>query len=213
MALIFDCLDVAAQPYAVTPTLTFRLRIADADGRDIHAIALRCQIRVQPRQRRYSEAEAERLQDLFGERPRWGETLKPLQFTYASVTVPSFRGATEIDVPVECTYDTEIASAKYFHALQEGEVPLVLMFSGTVFHRGETGFAVEQVPWDAEAEYRMPAQVWHDLMDLYFPNSAWLRLHRDTYDELARFKATRAFPTWESAIDALLADAKEGDRP
>lgn len=208
--LVFDCIDVAAERYAVAPTLAFRLRIADTGGRGVHGVTLHCQIRVQPRQRHYGDDEAGRLGDLFGEKERWGDTLQPLQFANVSANVPSFHGATEIELKVPCTYDTEVAYARYFHALTGGEIPMVLLFSGTVFHRDESGFAVEQIPWDSEAEYRLPVAVWRELMDLYFPNSAWLRLHRDTYDELARFKSSRALPTWESAIEALLAQVREG---
>lgn len=207
--LVFDCLDVSPERFSVGPELTFRLRIADTGGRAVHAAALRCQIRIQPRQRTYNDTEAERLSDLFGDRDRWGQTLQPLQFANVSATVPSFRGSTELDLPVPCTYDTEVSSTGYFHALEEGEVPLLLLFSGTLFLPGDNGFTVEQVPWDSEAEYRLPVAVWRDLMDIHFPNSAWLRLRRDTYDELARFKSAQTLPTWESAIDALLAHARE----
>src|SRR5262245_66547252 len=99
-------------------------------------MALRCQIRIEPNRRRYSDAEAERLLDLFGERSRWGETLKPMQFAELSVMVPGFNGGTEVDLAVPCTYDFEVASAKYLHGVEEGAVPLLLLFSGTVFIKG-----------------------------------------------------------------------------
>ena len=69
-------------------------------------------------------------------------------------------GHTEFDLPVECTYDFEVAGAKYIHSLADGEIPLLLLFSGTVFTRGESGFSAEPVPWDREASYRMPVSVW-----------------------------------------------------
>jgi Family of unknown function (DUF6084) len=46
-------------------------------------------------------------------------------------------------------------------------------------------------------------------MDLYFPNSGWLRVRRDTLDELQRFKASRALPTWDQAFEQLLKAAGE----
>jgi hypothetical protein len=46
-------------------------------------------------------------------------------------------------------------------------------------------------------------------MDLYFPNSGWLRLHRDTLDALGTYKATRAVATWDQAIEKLLKEAGE----
>jgi Family of unknown function (DUF6084) len=202
--LVFDCLDVRPERYAASPTLSFRLRIAETSGEAVHAVALRCQIRIEPQRRRYSAEEADRLLDLFGERHRWGDTLKPLQFAMVSVMVPGFTGSTEVDLPVPCTYDFEVASAKYLHALDGDEVPLLLLFSGTVFAKGQTGFSVQQVPWHKEASYRLPARVWRELMDLYFPNEAWIRMRRETLDALQAFKARRALPTWDDALAALL---------
>jgi hypothetical protein len=210
--LVFDCLDAKPDRWAAVPTLLFRLRIADAGGQRIHTIALRCQLRIEPQRRRYSPEESEDLLDLFGEPPRWGETLKPLQFANVSVMVPGFAGSTELDLPVPCTYDFEVAAAKYLHALDDGEVPLLLLFSGTVFAKGGDGMTVEQVPWHKEASYRMPVKVWRELMDLYFPDSAWIRLRRDTLDGLQRFKARAALPTWDDALAALLGRAGEAER-
>lgn len=207
--LVFECMDVRPERYAATPTLNFRLRIAEKTGRHIHAIALHCQVRIQPHLRRYSGAEAELLQDLFGETSRWNHTLKPLHLTTVTVMVPSFCGSVEVDVPVTCTYDFEVIGTRYFDALSEGEIPLVLLFSGTVFHQWGVGFAVEPVPWHQEARYRLPVRVWRELMDLYFPDSAWIRLHRDVFHALERFKIHRALPTWEDTMTALLREAGE----
>jgi hypothetical protein len=210
--LVFDCLDAKPDRWAAVPTLLFRLRIADAGGQRIHTIALRCQLRIEPQRRRYSPEESDGLLDLFGEPARWGETLKPLQFAHVSMMIPGFQGSTELDLPVPCTYDFEVAAAKYLHALDDGEVPLLLLFSGTVFAKGAEGMSVDQVPWHKEASYRMPVKVWRELMDLYFPNSAWIRLRRDTLDDLQRFKARAALPSWDQALAVLLERAGEGEQ-
>jgi Family of unknown function (DUF6084) len=207
--LSFDCVDVRADRYAAAPTLRIRLRIAETGGVDVHAMVLRCQIRIEPNRRRYSNAEAERLLDLFGERSRWGETLKPMRFADLSVMVPGFKGGTEVDLAVPCTYDFEVASAKYLHGVEEGAVPLLLLFSGTVFTKGAGGVAVERVPWDKEAACALPVAVWREAMDLYFPGTAWIRLRRETLDALQRFKSHRALPTWDDAIGALIEGAEE----
>ncbi|MGH2708578.1 MAG: DUF6084 family protein [Actinomycetota bacterium] len=205
--LAFDCLDVQPDRYAAVPTLVFKLKIAEVTGETIHAIALRCQIRIEPYKRRYSPEEEERVLDLFGERSRWGETLKPMQFAFAAQMVPGFKGSAEVDLPVPCTYDFEVASAKYFASLLEGEIPLLLLFSGTVFAKGETGFSIHQVPWHKEANYRLPVRVWKELMDRFFPNSAWIRLRRDTFDALHVFKSRLALPTWDDVVERLLKKA------
>jgi hypothetical protein len=204
----FDCLDVRADPYGAFPTLLFRLGITEPQGEAVHAIALRCQIRIEPQGRRYGPGEMELLADLFGHPTRWGDTVKPLQFGNVSIMVPRFTGTTEIDLPVPCSYDLEVAAGRYFASLDEGEVPLLLLFSGTVFARAGEGFTVRQVPWNREARHRMPVSVWRELIDRYFPGSGWLRLHRDTLRALQRFKSGRALPTWDETVEVLLGEAR-----
>jgi len=207
--LVFDCIEVRADPYAAGPTLVFKLRISETTGERVHAIALRVQLRIEPQKRRYTAAEARQLNDLFGETSRWAETLKPLQFANAAAMVPSFTGGIEIDLPVACTYDLEIAATSYFHGLQEGDIPILLLFSGTIFTRGETGFSVAQVPWHKEASYQVPVSEWRAMMDAFYPNSGWLRLRLDTLEALRAFKTARALPTWELAVTTLLAEAAD----
>jgi Family of unknown function (DUF6084) len=206
--LSFECVDVRPEPYALARLLSFKVRITESDGEPVHAVALRCQIRVEPRRRRYSPAEEERLLDLFGEPSRWGESLNPFLFANVSHIVPAFSGSVDVDLPVPCTYDFEVAAAKYFSGLETGEIPLLLLFSGTVFSRGETGFSVQQIPWHHESTYRLPVSVWRELMDLHFPNSGWIRVRRDTLDALQRFKATRALTSWDQALEELLEGVK-----
>ncbi|MGH3786124.1 MAG: DUF6084 family protein [Pseudonocardiaceae bacterium] len=207
--LSFTCLDVRAEPYAVAPTLLFRLRIDESTGQRVRAIALRCQFRIEPARRGYGEQEAERLLELFGERGRWGDTLKPFQFANTSTVVASFTNTIEIDVSVPCSYDMEVAAGRYFHALKDGEIPFILLFSGTIFGDGEQNLWIQQVPWHAETRYKMPVAVWRDMMDMHFPGSGWLRLRRDTIDALAEFRAARALPTWDDAVIAVLDSARE----
>ncbi|WP_236652009.1 DUF6084 family protein [Streptacidiphilus neutrinimicus] len=207
--LDFACVGVRAEPYAVGPTLVFRVRItAHGEDRRVHAIALRCQFRVEPAQRGYSDAEAAGLGDLFGERERWGRSLNPMQFAQASVVVPGFDGSTEVDLPVPCSYDTDLAATRYCEALAGGEVPLLLLFSGTAF-RGPGGFQVEPVPWNKEAVCRMPVAVWREMMDQHFPGCGWLRLPRDVLDALRAYRSRHALPSWEAAVEQLLARAGE----
>ena len=79
---------------------------------------------------------------------------------------------TEIDLAVPCTYDIEVAGTKYLHALaDDGDVPLVLLFSGTTFSARRDGLQRRAGAWHEEASYRLPVRVWRDVMDLYFPNS------------------------------------------
>ena len=165
--------------------------------------------RAEPARRGYGDKEAARLLELFGERGRWGDTVKPFQFANTSTVVPSFNDWIELDITVPCSYDMEVTAGRYFHALEDGEVPFILLFSGTIFGDGENGMWIEQVPWHAETRYKMPVAVWREMMDIHFPGSGWLRLRRDTIDALADFRAARALPTWDDAIIAVLDTARE----
>jgi hypothetical protein len=203
---VIECLDVVPERYGAGPTLLFRLRINELTGQRIHAIAMRCQMRFEPARRPYTDDEAALLLDVFGERSRWSDTLKPMQFAHAAIMVPSFDGSVDVEVPVPASYDLEVATGKYLHALTGEPVPMVMMFSGTVFGKSDSGFWVEQVPWHLETRYGLPVTVWRDLMDAYFPQSGWLRLHRETLDSLLRFKAARGLATWDDVMRELVSE-------
>jgi hypothetical protein len=200
-----------AVPYAAAPTIAFKLRVSNADPEEeIHTVVLRCQIQIEAARRRYSAAEQENLRDLFGEPERWGQTVRNLLWANTSTVAPRFVGSAEIDVQVPCTFDFCVATTKFFNALSDGEIPVLVMFSGTIFY-GEPGGAlrVAPIPWNNEARFRLPVKVWKDMMDLYYPNSAWLCLRRDVFEELHRFKIERGIPTWEQALETLMAAAQE----
>ncbi len=207
--LSFDCTGARPDKFAIAPAMSMTLRISEVTGQKIEAIALRCQLRIEPARRRYSAAEAQKLNDLFGDTERWADTLKPVQFANLSIMVPGFTGSTDIDVPIPLSYDMEIGSTRYFAGLDEGEVPLLLLFSGSVFGTADGKLVVQQVPWSKEARYRLPVTVWREAIDAHFPNSAWLRVSTRTLDELQRFKNSRALPTWDATVSALLADVTE----
>jgi hypothetical protein len=207
-SLAFFIDGVRPEPHAAVPTLNFGLRIQDAAGTPVHSILLRCQVQIDTRRRPHGSAEQERLTDLFGTPERWGDTLRPLLWTQSTLVVPAFAGSTSVDLPIPCTYDFEVTSARYLQALEGGEVPLLVLFSGTVFRKAENGFRVEQVPWDRQASYRMPVEVWRRLMDAYFPGGGWIRLRRESLDALQRFRARHGITGWDDAIAALLEEAE-----
>ncbi|WP_217242553.1 DUF6084 family protein [Streptomyces sp. AC555_RSS877] len=208
----FACTGVRADRYAAGPTLVFRLRVTAADNARVHALALRCQIRIEPARRGYETAEADALADLFGERSRWGSTLQPVQFAQVSVMVPSFTGEIDTDLVVPCTYDMDIAASRYLAALTDGEVPLLMLFSGTAF-TGAGGFQVEPVPWDREAAFRMPVTAWREMVEQHFPGCGWIRLPRDTMDALLAHRSRHALPSWEATVRALLEESGAADPP
>ncbi len=201
----FTVVDIFAEPYAAAPQLTARLRIQESSGQTIHAIALRCQVRIEPQRRRYEEADESGLRALFGDRDRWVDTLKPFLWMQCNAMVQGFSGITEVDLALPCTYDFEVAGSRYLHAVGDGTIPLTLLFSGTVFTKGATGFGVQQVPWDCEAGYRLPVLVWQQMMASYFPNTGWIRLDHEVIRELGDFKARHGLTSWEETVQELLA--------
>jgi hypothetical protein len=213
--LDFQVEGAEAVPFAAGPMLALKLRVRQrAAAVPIHAVALRCQIRIEPAKRRYDAAEGGRLLDLFDRPNRWGQTMRPMLWTHASVVVPAFREGVAVDLPVPCTFDFNVAATKYFYALEEGEVPLSLLFSGTVFHdAAEVGLQVAQISWDKETTFRLPVRVWKEMMDRYYPNSAWLCLRRDVFDRLYQYKSWHGVPTWEQALENLLAPAERTGPP
>jgi hypothetical protein len=191
--------------YAAAPSLLFKLHVENLEGEPIRSVSLNTQIRIAATQRHYDTMEQERLLEVFGEPHRWGNTLRSLLWTHTTLQVSPFSGTTVVDMPVPCTYDLDVVAAKYFYALEDGEVPLEFLFSGTVFYAGEGGrLQIARISWEKEAEYRMPVRLWKEMMEQYFPNSAWIRLHKDAFDQLYDYKVRMGLPTWEAAVEALL---------
>ncbi|HEY0582407.1 MAG TPA: DUF6084 family protein [Chloroflexota bacterium] len=212
--LDFSVRSAEALAFSAVPTLALKLHIVNRQPQPVRSISLTTQIRIAANRRTYADPEQERLRDIFGEPARWGQTLRSLLWTVSTIQVPGFSGETDVDLPVQCTYDFEVASAKYFHALDESglDVPLELLFSGQVFFSAQAGLQVEQISWDKEAHFGMPVRVWKEVMRLYFPNSAWLRLRQDTFDRLYRYRAQHALPTWDATLEQLL-QATEQQEP
>jgi hypothetical protein len=209
--LRFVCTGSRPEPHAAGPALQLDLRVEDGTGRRVHAVALRVQIRIDPRPRRYTAEETARLTDLFGEPNRWGDTLQPLQLATVPVLTPSFTNSTTVAVNVPLSYDLDIAAARYLHGLDEGEIPLTLLFSGTMFYAGDTGVQLGLVPWHEEAEHRLPVAVWRAAMDEHFPGSGWVRLRRDTLDRLAAFRSAHTLLSWDDAVERLLKEAERDE--
>jgi hypothetical protein len=191
---------------AASPLLALKLRLTTSDPNEtIHTVALRCQIQIETTRRKYTAEDQAKLRDLFDDPSRWGQTLKNLLWTHASIVVPSFQGSTVVDLPVPCTFDFNVAATKYFDGLSDGEVPICVQFSGTVFYASPQGsLQVAPISWDKETRFQLPVKVWREMMESYYPNSAWLCLHKDAFDRLHQYKIRNGIPTWEEAIESLI---------
>lgn len=204
LALSVD--EVTAVAFAAVPTLCFRLHV-DAGAREVRSVGLNVQVRIDATRRRYEERDEARLRELFGGRERWGQTLRNLMWANVSVTVPRFVGETYVALHVPATYDFEVVAAKYLNALAGGEVPVELLFSGTIFYAADDGrLQAAPLDWTQEAATSLPVAVWREAVDVAFPNSSWLRLSRETFDRLWAYRASRTLPSWEATLDELLRD-------
>jgi hypothetical protein len=209
--LSFQVTDAAPVELGAVPTLGFTLEVKNNSPSEvIHSVALRCQVQLEVTRRNYTPAEKKSLTDLFGEPGRWGQTLRPMLWTHVQATVPSFTANASIELQMPCTFDFNIAATKYFYGLEDGDVPLCLMFSGTIYQIDEAGtMCVSPVPWDREARYRLPVQVWRDMMNEYYPNTAWMCLQREMFDRLYQYKVQHGIATWEQAFDRLLREGRK----
>jgi hypothetical protein len=206
-ALDFEVRDAGPLTHAAVPTLRFDVRIAEAGGGAIRSVVLDTQIQIAARRRGYDAPTETRLVELFGSPDRWGATLRTLPWTRTTQVVPGFTGETIVELTVPCTYDFEVTASRYLDAVRDGEIPLELLFGGTLFYSGDDGrLQTARIAWDREAEYRMPARVWRETMDAYFPGAAWVRLGRETFDRLQAHKARHALTSWDATLDSLLGE-------
>jgi hypothetical protein len=209
--LNFKVEGAQAVPYGASPLLSFTLRVTN-DGPEtaIHSVVLRAQIQIDVTRRHYTPKEQSKLQDLFGEPDRWAQTLRSLLWTHAIVIVPPFAKETVVELQVPCTFDFNVAATKYFHGLADGDLPLNFLFSGTVFYPGDNDhLQVAPISWDKETKFKLPLKTWRDLIDHYYPNSAWLYLRRDVFDRLHQYKVRHGIPTWDQVMERVLAGTEE----
>jgi hypothetical protein len=206
----FEVLGARPVRYAAAPMMTLDLQVTEPSGRQVYMIALTIQLMLEPARREYDAPTRERLTGLFGAPERWAVTTRSLVWAQLNVTVPAFTGSTAIAVPLPCSYDLELAAAKYLHALPGGEVPLALHFNGTVYYRdGNGGLQMVLIPWSSSAEYRMPVSVWRETVEHYYPDRGWVGLGSATLHALERERVARGLPTYDACVRSLLVEAPD----
>jgi hypothetical protein len=209
--LDFSVTGVEPAARGLTPLLHFKLAVTNTPADEtIHAAIVQVQVQVEAPQRVYNDREKEKLLDLFGTPDRWGQTLRNKLWAHTQACLSQFTGRTETVLPLPCTYDLNLTATKYFNGLEGGEVPLLFLFSGTVFYAAADGrLQVQPISWSKECGFRMPVERWRQLMDHHYPNSAFLYLRRDLFERLCAYKQLQGFATWEQAIEHLLAPQRE----
>ena len=201
--LAFAVTGAGRLEHAAAPTVRFGLRITSG-GAAVRAIVLDVQVRIAATRRAYPRVADDRLFELFGARKDWGTTLRSLLWTRTTQSVPPFTGQTDVDLLVPCTYDLEVAAARYLDALSDGDVPLEFLFSGSVFYTGaDGGLQTTRLSWQSEAAYALPVRVWKETMESYFRGTAWVRLSKESFDRLSAYKSRNALASWDDALEAL----------
>ncbi len=211
--LDFSIIGVEHAAHGLTPLLHFKLGVTNTPPNEtIQSVILQAQIQIQAPGRSYNENEKPKLIDLFGTPDTWGTTLRARLWTLSNTTVRTFSGRSEAILAVPCSFDLNVAGTKYFYALEEGEVPLLFLFSGTIFYTGPDGrLQVQQISWNKECTYRMPVSVWQRMMDHHYPNTAFISIERDVFERLREYKQNAGVSTWEQALEKLLAEKKEAE--
>jgi hypothetical protein len=209
--LAFRVQNAAVIRGAAAPAIGLDVEIsATPSDQAIQTVVLNCQIQIEASRRRYAAAEQPRLRSLFGEPERWKDTVRPLLWTNLTAVVPAFTGSAEATLAVPCTFDLSVASASYFHVVEGGAVPILLLFSGTVFYRTAGGLLqAAPISWNTEARFTLPAGIWQECMDLHHPNTAWLPLRRDVFERLYDFKVKHGLATFDEAVERMVEQAAE----
>lgn len=198
--------------FAATPTMLFSATASDPSGHEIQSIALTVQVMVDPAKRGYDPDTRERLTELFGPPSSWAPSTSGLAWARVSAAVPGFAGSTRFAIEVPCTYDLEVAAAKYFYAVQDGEVPLSFHFNGNVFYYGSGGhLQVLPVSWSSSAQYKLPVTTWRAMIAEHYPGGGWIRIDETTLAALNHRRAARGLPSFDACINELLDGTGDGD--
>ena len=209
----FEITGAAHVPFAAAPTMAFSGLVTEAHGVVIQSIGLTAQVMIEPAQRGYDPETRARLAELFGPPAAWAPSTSGLLWARVGVTVPGFTGQTTFSLEVPCTYDLEVAAAKYFYALSDGQVPLTFHFNGNVFYHPAPGGAVQVVPvsWSTSARYRMELDTWRAMIAEHYPGGGWIRVADDTLRALHDRRAVRGLATLDACVAQLLQETGERD--
>lgn len=200
----FAITGAAHLAFAATPTLVFSATVADPTGHEIESIALTVGVMIDPARRGYDPRTRDAMAELFGPAANTPST-QGLAWARVAAVVPAFAGSTAFALEVPCTYDLEVASAKYFHALDGGAVPLSFHFNGTVYYRGRDGrLQVVPVPWSETAQFSMPVATWRAMIDEHYPAGGWIRLQEHTLAALNARRGARGLASFDACVGELL---------
>jgi hypothetical protein len=203
----FQVSRAAHVEFAAAPTLLFTVGVTEPSGCPVQSMALSAQVMIDPARRGYDPETRERLAELFGAPASWTPSTQGIAWARVFAQVPAFAGSTTFTVELPCTYDLEVAAAKYFYALADGVAPLSFHWTGTVFYRDVGGrLQVAPVPWSATAQFGMPVSAWRAMIAAHYPGGGWIRVADETLAELNARRGARGLPSFDALLTELLAD-------
>jgi hypothetical protein len=207
----FEITGAAHVAFAAAPTMLFSATVSEPNGFEVQSIALTVQVMIDPARRGYDPETRERLAELFGPPANWAPSTSGLAWARVAAAVPGFSVTTAFVIEVPCTYDLEVAAAKYFYALEDGQVPLTFHFNGNVFYRSSAsaGGQLQVVPvsWSNSAQYTMGIEVWRSMIAEHYPGGGWIRVQDDTLSALNQRRAARGLPSFDACVHELLEGA------
>jgi Family of unknown function (DUF6084) len=207
----FEITGAAHVAFAASPTMLFSATATEPNGFEVQSIGLTVQVMIDPARRGYDPDTRERLAELFGPPASWAPSTSGLAWARVAATVPGFSGSTAFGLEIPCTYDLEVAAAKYFYALADGQVPLTFHFNGNVFYRSPAGGQLQVVPvsWSNSAQYSMEVEVWRSMMAEHYPGGGWIRVQDGTLAALNQRRAARGLPSFDACVQELLEEAAD----
>jgi hypothetical protein len=195
--------------HAASPALGLTLAVKARSGAPVRGILLACQVRLEVARRTYDDAEADRLFELFGMRADWSRTQQSLLWAQPTLLVPEFERSVTVELPLACALDFELATGKYLLGLGQGVVPLLFLFSGTVFHAtADDRLQASPISRSAECRFALPFEVYRATLAPFFADRAPIALDRSLLHRLARYKRKRGAPTIDLALAELLDQAE-----
>ncbi len=199
----------AARAYTA-PTIELIVQIDSDAGYEIRTITLNLEVQIKTQRRKYGATERDRLLEVFGDASQWPTSMRSLQWMRGSLNVPRFAGSTQIRIPLPCAYDFDVAASKYLIALEAGDIPVDVLFTGTIFYCGnDGGLQTAMIPGESKVSFRVPVSTWRQAVDAAFPESAWIRMRRDTLKRLQAYRAKHTHVDWDETFDELLAKVEE----
>ena len=106
------------------------------------------------------------------------------------------------------TYDLDIAATKFCHGLADGEIPLLLLFAGTVYYQGEhrragRAGAVERGGDVPAAGGHLARGHGRPLPRLHLHPA----VHGRRWTRCAAYRSKHVITTWDETLERLLKEA------